>query len=109
MLANLDGLIDHGEDFSDAATVKPGMASAYEVGKGMLRHVRTLADSEPAEAAPEAGLEALAMAAGAPGEPTENAAEDLAEDIDAAPAEDEPAAPPRRHMRFVFASPEAQP
>ena len=45
-LANLDGLVDYGEDFSDAATVIENLQTAYQVGKGMLRHV--LASEEAA-------------------------------------------------------------
>ena len=37
VLANLDGLLDHGEDFTDAATVPKVMNTLYQVGKGMLR------------------------------------------------------------------------
>ncbi|QHQ35282.1 DUF3306 domain-containing protein [Algicella marina] len=36
VLANLDGLVDHGEDYTDAATVKSDMRTLYEVGKGMF-------------------------------------------------------------------------
>ncbi|MBT6135920.1 MAG: DUF3306 domain-containing protein [Rhodospirillaceae bacterium] len=35
VLANLDGLIDYGDDFTDAATVIEGMQTVYQVGKGM--------------------------------------------------------------------------
>ncbi|GIT91327.1 hypothetical protein JANAI62_17830 [Jannaschia pagri] len=37
VLANLDGLVDYGEDFTDAATVVENMATTYQVGKGMLK------------------------------------------------------------------------
>lgn len=36
VFANLDGLLDYGEDFTDAATVVTGMQSAYKVGRGMV-------------------------------------------------------------------------
>ena len=36
VFANLDGLIDYGEDFSDAATVVAGMQTTYKVGRGMV-------------------------------------------------------------------------
>ncbi|MEM7693834.1 MAG: DUF3306 domain-containing protein [Pseudomonadota bacterium] len=36
-LANLDGLIDYGDDFTDAAMVPKVISTAYEVGRGMLR------------------------------------------------------------------------
>ncbi|MCL6282634.1 DUF3306 domain-containing protein [Ruegeria sp. 2012CJ41-6] len=35
-LANLDGLVDYGEDYTDAATVVENLQTAYQVGKGML-------------------------------------------------------------------------
>lgn len=48
VLANLDGLIDYGEDFTDKATVIEGLQTAYQVGKGMLSHVEALAaEKEP--------------------------------------------------------------
>lgn len=104
VLANLDGLLDHGEDFTDAATVMPGMQSAYQIGRGMMRHVEALAEAEE---------KALAEAEGAP-EDDLILAEDTAQDepaLDTAgPEVDEAAAdiatvqtaPVRRHMRFDF-------
>ncbi len=90
VLANLDGLVDHGEDYSDAAMVLPGMRSAYQVGRGMLRHVTALDQpgaEEPAAPSPE----------------VEVATEPEPEAVAAAAApEAGPAAEPRRHMRFSF-------
>ncbi len=37
VLANLDGLNDYEQDFTDAATVMPGLKTAYQVGRGLLR------------------------------------------------------------------------
>jgi hypothetical protein len=51
VLANLDGLIEYGEDFTDAATVIENLQTAYRVGEGMARHVAAMA--EQAEAATE--------------------------------------------------------
>jgi len=53
-LANLDGLVDYGEDFTDAATVMENIQTAYQVGKGMLSHIEAVAveadtSQEPAE------------------------------------------------------------
>lgn len=48
VLANLDGLVDYGEDFTDAATVPEGLQTAYQVGRGMTRHVEALARQDPA-------------------------------------------------------------
>ena len=39
VLANLDGLVDHGEDYTDAAVTFEGMKSAYVVGKVMSKMV----------------------------------------------------------------------
>jgi len=50
VFANLDGLIDYGEDFTDAATVVEGMKSVYTVGRGMV-------DYEAEDAAKLAALE----------------------------------------------------
>jgi len=43
VLANVDMLVDYGEDFTDAATVIENMQTAYQVGKGMLKHVEEMA------------------------------------------------------------------
>lgn len=98
VLANLDGLVDHGEDYSDSAMVLPGMQSAYQVGRGMLRHV--MAQTQP-QGTEEGRAEAVVAIA---------ADEDLEDAMDAAPEAvafseepDEAAAPAaRRHMRFSF-------
>ncbi|MFT4783518.1 MAG: hypothetical protein ACI9IV_001256 [Paracoccaceae bacterium] len=42
VLANLDGLIDYGEDYTDAAVVVANMQTGYQVGKGMLYHIKAL-------------------------------------------------------------------
>lgn len=44
VLANLDGLIDYGEDFTDATTVIENLQTAYRVGEGMTRHVSAMAE-----------------------------------------------------------------
>ena len=61
VLANVDMLVDYGEDFTDAATVVENMQTAYQVGKGMLKHVEEMARqaeelANPTEE-PEAPLE----------------------------------------------------
>lgn len=43
VLANVDGLVDYGEDFTDSATVIENLQTAYQVGKGMLMHVEEMA------------------------------------------------------------------
>ena len=50
-LANLDGLLDYGEDFTDSATVIENLQTAYQVGKGMTEHVLEMVRQAEAEAA----------------------------------------------------------
>jgi len=42
VLANVDGLVDYGEDFTDAALVVENLQTTYQVGKGMLAHVQEM-------------------------------------------------------------------
>jgi len=56
VLANLDGLVDYGEDFTDSATVIENLQTAYQVGKGMLKHVEALAEAEAAKQAEAEGV-----------------------------------------------------
>jgi hypothetical protein len=53
VLANLDGLNDYDEDFSDAAVVVEGVKSLYRVGKGMPGPAELEQPDEVAEAAVE--------------------------------------------------------
>lgn len=43
VLANVDMLVDYGEDFTDSAVVIENLQTTYQVGKGMLRHVQEMA------------------------------------------------------------------
>ncbi|WP_075997331.1 DUF3306 domain-containing protein [Salaquimonas pukyongi] len=54
-LANLDGLIDYGEDYTDKANVIDNLQTTYQVGKGMLEHVMKLAEEKRAEETDEEG------------------------------------------------------
>ncbi len=50
VLANVDGLVDYGGDFTDAALAVENIQTAYQVGKGMTAHVEELArQAEEAE------------------------------------------------------------
>ena len=51
-LANLDGLCDYNDDFTNAATDAPGVATAYKVGKGLLKHIEAM-EKESLEQATE--------------------------------------------------------
>ena len=110
VLANLDELLEYGEDYTDAATVVENMQTVYKLGKGMLAQE----PSEEGAAPPDAGAAEAesAVVAENDDEDAEDGDEDaqgrLEESADGAPAEgsDEPvdAVPrPRRRMRFAFA------
>ena len=103
VLANLDGLVDYGDDFTDAAVGLPDIKTAYQVGKGMLSHIQALADaaekaSQPAqETASPADAEACADL------PEPDAPMQVAEAMPAAiDPETDPVAPAPRRMRFAF-------
>lgn len=81
VLANLDGLIDHGEDYTDAATVPDTLKTAYQVGKGILRQIAEVKPEPepenidtPETPAPEASG-AAALADTAPDRPAQSAPE----------------------------------
>lgn len=42
VLANVDGLVDYGEDFANPEVIGDAVKTAYQVGKGMLKHVEAL-------------------------------------------------------------------
>ena len=98
-LANLDGLVDYGEDFTDAATVIENMTTAYQVGKGMTTHVEKMAAEAAAEqAAAEAeAAEAEADDSDAPdqqpatGDAGDEAGDTDAEQVDAVAEDNDPA------------------
>lgn len=48
--AVLDGLVDHGDDFTDKSTVVPNLGTAYQVGLGILRRAGIDAPESAAEA-----------------------------------------------------------
>lgn len=71
IFAHVDGLVDYGEDFTDASNVIENLQTAYQVGKGMTAHVEALlSDADvpevvPSEAVPDEGVDDLGE-----GEPT---------------------------------------
>ena len=106
VLANVDMLVDYGEDFTDKAMVIENMQTAYQVGKGMLKHVEEMArQAEERENPPEqevleeeAEEEEVLLAAVQEGEAVE---EQVAENVEADEALDEGyAAPAPRRMKF---------
>ena len=116
VLANLDNLVDYGEDYTDAALVVEHLQSAYQVGKGMLKHLEAMAEAaEKAERAVgetaededgAAGAEAEAQA-GETGEPVMEAGAGTPPALPEAPAMEEmPVARAKPRMRFAFADAE---
>ncbi|WP_164661121.1 DUF3306 domain-containing protein [Tropicibacter sp. Alg240-R139] len=85
VLANVDGLVDYGEDYTDAACVIENLQTTYQVGKGMLAHVEALAKADEV--------------------PEENTtAEDLADDISASLPDQDEATPPAALTEDAHAS-----
>lgn len=113
-LANLDGLLDYGEDFTDKAMVIENLQTVYQVGKGMLSHVEELAqqaaeDGDPPQAEPVPQEPELAetelLVEPTPESEPETAAEPMAQ-VPSPPEDDPSHTPPRRRMRFAFDDPQ---
>ena len=58
LLANLDELVEYGEDYTDSATVVENLQTAYQVGRGMLKHIEHLAEEEAKKAEGETDVAA---------------------------------------------------
>ena len=125
ILANLDELVDYGEDFTDAATVMENMPTIYKVGKGAAWKFKEEQERLAAErAAEEAEAAERRIHNGEPeqdlvleeadeedpetDEPTENEEADPETELEIAALPDEepalaPPLPPRpRPMQFEF-------
>ena len=112
VLANLDSLVDYGEDYTDAALVVENLQTAYQVGKGMLKHIEALA--EAAERAADAELAEAEGEEPAAGEMEEAEAEQPAIEADGgepdvlATAVEPEVARAKPRMRFAFADSESE-
>ena len=110
VLANLDSLVDYGEDYTDAALVVENLQTAYQVGKGMLKHIEALA--EAAERAADAELAEVEGEEPAAGDMEEAEAEQPAIEADGgepdvlASAVEPEVARAKPRMRFAFADAE---
>lgn len=109
-LANLDGLVDYGEDYTDAATVIDNLQTVYQVGKGMLAKLEELGAEEEAEA--DGSSDALASEPDVPAiqDPSEPPPLPQAQDpvfVQTEPDIPESAPATIRRMRFQFDSPRA--
>jgi hypothetical protein len=113
VLANVDQLVDYGEDFTDSATVVENLQTAYQVGKGMLSHVQEMArqaalkDGEGDETPEEETQEV--MAEDVPEEPVavkESATDERPTEVEEEPVDlAEVAAPTPRRMKFTVEEP----
>ncbi len=108
-LANLDGLLDYGEDYTDAATVVENLATVYQVGKGMLARFDEVADANPEVTDPADGEEAGAHAVPPQAEAPPAAVPDRPTVAPIAPPtpeeEGEMPATTMRRMKFQFPEP----
>ncbi len=109
VLANLDNLVEYGEDYTDGATVVEALQTAYEVGKGMVARLNAAVPAPPAADPPAAIAEMPALAVecqeAAPLPALQQEQETQAEEELPEPT----ALPPgRRRMRFTFAEPAAE-
>ncbi|WP_432817063.1 DUF3306 domain-containing protein [Sulfitobacter sp. JB4-11] len=59
VLANVDMLVDYGEDFTDSAMVVENLQTAYQVGKGMLKHIEEMARQAEEAAHPKGDAEEI--------------------------------------------------
>lgn len=124
VLANVDQLVDYGEDFTDSAMVVEAMQTTYQVGKGMLAHVKEMErQAEEAKALAERRASLEDVEAQDEAAVVESSDESEATEVDAVTplevvAHDEaptepfpdaevlPVAPMRRRMQFDFAASE---
>ncbi|MCY3670184.1 MAG: DUF3306 domain-containing protein [Alphaproteobacteria bacterium] len=109
VLANLDNLVDYGEDYTDAALVMENLQSAYQVGKGMLKHLEAMAEAaEKAErAVGETAEDEDGAAEAKAGEPAVAAEPEPLTALSEAPTmEEAPIARAKPRMRFAFADAE---
>lgn len=103
VLANVDMLVDYGEDFTDSAMVVENMQTAYQVGKGMMKHIEEMArQAQERDAAPD--VEEIEEETPVEEEVLLATAEETAPEVDEAPAPEAEemayAAPAPRRMKF---------
>lgn len=104
VLANVDGLVEYGEDYTDGALVVENLQTLYQVGKGMFVEDPPDAPEEEVETAEDAALAEEAADAPEEDDPAEDPPEieevfEVEAEPEAAMAELAPQ-PTRRRMRF---------
>ena len=119
VLANVDGLVEYGEDYTDAAMVVENLQTLYQVGKGMWHDAQDQAgeaDATTEKDGPEAEQSETATTAGGPDAPAEIAPEneivsettivEAPKSVDSSSEPDvveDAVGPTRRRMGFTFA------
>lgn len=116
VLANVDNLLDYGEDFTGNGVIGEVISTTYQVGKGMLAHVKEMERQAAAEAEAEAAAENPEVEAAEP-VAEENEAAEIEAEIEAEVAEivsapeytfdedvEEETPLVKRRMHFAFAS-----
>jgi len=103
VLANVDMLVDYGEDFTDASMVIENMQTTYQVGKGMLKHVQEMARQAEVQDADDTDVEC-------PDEAEDDAAPDQSEGlaevaVEVAESNDLPPPPDAPEADFVTPAP----
>ncbi|CUH48139.1 DUF3306 domain-containing protein [Ruegeria atlantica] len=103
VLANVDGLVDYGEDYTDAACVIENIQTAYQVGKGMLAHVEALAaEAEDSEADEASERDEPQEESVAPSEPAPEPIVIVKPEVTPGASEDAEVTPAPRRMKFEF-------
>jgi len=108
VLANLDGLNDYDDDFTDSGLAGGALRTAYRAGKGYLRQItEERSEGDAASAVSSERQAALAPDAAArsaeAAEPAVSDAPTAADGAETVPDDPEPAPQPRpRRMRFDF-------
>ena len=90
VLANLDELLDYGEDFTDAATVIENLQTAYQVGKGYIDKVAGSSEGDgesPEEPLEESPGEPAGESPEASDEASDQAGKEMGEEAGAAEAD----------------------
>ncbi|MEM7178396.1 MAG: DUF3306 domain-containing protein [Pseudomonadota bacterium] len=109
VLANLDELVDYGEDFTDAATVIENLQTVYRVGQGMIDRTVEEPASDSEDPAGQEPREDMPAENAGESEPLEKDTAQVEEDVETsgitqgfAPAEEMAPQPAPRRMAFRF-------
>lgn len=103
ILANVDGLVEYGEDYTDAAMVVENLQTLYQVGKGMFVEPEDPEEEEGDVAAVEAPEEAEEAEDAPPLDAADDESPDMVEEeMLAEPADADDASPQPTLRRMTF-------